>query len=175
MKRLLCSWSAPLVLAGALAVPAFAQAPAAPSAEVVDAMLKKAGVSGTDVVYVLGSGDGRLAIAAAKDFGVNKVVGVEADAALVKSAAANAEAAGVAGKVSFLNQDPAAAALPGATVMVVNLPQDVNLKIGPKLQLGLEPDSRVVAHGFNLGDDWWPDETIDVSGSAVFFWKVPYR
>jgi ribosomal protein L11 methylase PrmA len=175
MKRLVCSWSVPLVLAGALVLPALAQAPAAPSAEVVDAMLKKAGVTATDVVYVLGSGDGRLAIAAAKDFGANKVVGVDSDAALVKTATANAEAAGVAGKVSFINQDPAAAALSGATVVVVNLPQDVNLKIGPKLQLGLEPDSRVVAHGFNLGDDWWPDETLDVAGSAVFFWKVPYR
>lgn len=174
MKRLLCSWSVPLVLAGALAVPVLAQAPA-PSAEVVDAMLKKAGVGGSDVVYVLGSGDGQIAIAAAKDFGANKVVGVESDAALVKTATANAEAAGVAGKVSFLNQDPAAAALSGATVVVVNLPEGVGPKIGPKLQLGLEPDSRVVAHAFNLGDDWWPDETLDVSGSAVYFWKVPYR
>jgi ribosomal protein L11 methylase PrmA len=163
-----------LLTVAALGAPAFAQAPA-PSAEVVDAMLKKAGVSGSDVVYVLGSGDGGLAIAAAKDFGANKVVGIESDAALVKTAAANAEAAGVAGKVSFLNQDPAAAALSGATVVVVSLPDGVGAKIGPKLQLGLEPDSRVVAHGFNLGDDWWPDETLDVSGNAVFFWKVPYR
>jgi predicted RNA methylase len=172
MKRSSYWWFAAPALVVALAVPAAAQAP---SAEVVDAMLKKAAVSGSDVVYVLGSGDGRIAIAAARDFGASKVVGVESDAAAVKAAVAAAEAAGVAGKVSFVNQDPAAAALSGATVVVVNLPQGVGAKIGPKLQLGLDPDSRVVAYAFNLGDDWWPDETLDVAGSAVFFWKVPYR
>jgi protein-L-isoaspartate O-methyltransferase len=174
MTRLVNTWSLAALVAVTLAAPARAQAPAAPSAEVVDAMLKKAAVKGTDVVYVLGSGDGRIAIAAAK-MGANKVVGVESDAALVKTATANAEAAGVAGKVSFLNQDPATASTSGATVVVVSLPQAVNLKISPKLKLGLDPDARVVAHGFNLGDDWWPDETLDVGGSPVFYWVVPYR
>jgi hypothetical protein len=57
----------------------------------------------------------------------------------------------------------------------VNLPADVNLKLAKKLQLGLEPDSRVVATGANMGDDWWPDDTIDVGGTAVYFWTIPYR
>ena len=175
MMRRSCPWSVALVVASVVALPVLAQAQAAPSAAVIDAMLKKAAVAGTDVVYVLGAGDGAIAIAAAKDFGASKVVAVESDAALVKTATANAAAAGVAGKVSFVNQDPATAALSGATVVVVNLPQGAGAKIGPKLQLGLDPDSRVVAHAFNLGDEWWPDETLDVGGSAVFFWKVPYR
>jgi cyclopropane fatty-acyl-phospholipid synthase-like methyltransferase len=145
------------------------------TAEIAAAMLKAAKVSATDSVVVLGSGDGTLAIAAAKDFGAAKVVGVESDAALVKQATAAAEKAGVGGKVTFIAGDPAAADLSGAKVVAVNLPASVNLKIAKKLELGLEPDSRVVAHGANMGDDWWPDETHTVGASKVFVWVVPYR
>jgi hypothetical protein len=103
------------------------------------------------------------------------VVGLAVPAAPVKEATAAAEKAGVAGKVTFLTEDPATASLAGTSVLAVNLPADVNLKLAKKLQLGLEPDSRVVATGANMGDDWWPGDTIDVGGTAVYFWTIPYR
>jgi precorrin-6B methylase 2 len=166
-----------LVLAVAVsAVPVFTQEKPVPvTAGIAAAMLKAAKVSSTDTVVVLGSGDGTLAIAAAKDFGVAKVIAVESDAALVKTATAAAQKAGVAGKITFLTQDPATADISSAQVVAVNLTPSVNLKIAKKLQLGLEPGSRVVSHAANLGDDWWPDQTIAVGTSKVFAWVVPYR
>ena len=172
MKRLLSVCFVLLVLGAAEVM--FAQTkPVSP--EVAAAMLKKANVKDFDAVIVLGSGNGTIAIAAAKDFGASKVVAVESDAALVKEAQAAAEKAGVAGKITFLTADPATADLAGMSVAAVNLPADVNLKLAKKIQYGLEPDSRVVAVNANMGDDWWPDATIDVGGTPVYFWTIPYR
>jgi predicted RNA methylase len=177
MKRLLAIGFMLAVLGLVTSVsPALAQEKPAPvTPEVAVAMLKAAKLGASDIVIVLGSGDGTIAIAAAKDFGASKVVGVESDAALVKQAMANAEKAGVAGKVTFMNQDPGTASTSGATVVVLNLPASVNQKLSAKLKLGLEPDSRVVSHGANMGDDWWPDQTIAAGSSKIFVWVVPYR
>src|SRR5262245_60246228 len=103
-----------VVLVAAFAVPGFAQQTASPRepdvifvpspSSVVDAMLKLARVTSSDVVYDLGSGDGRIPIAAAKTYGA-RAVGIDIDPERVREAAANAKATGVADKVSFRNED----------------------------------------------------------------------
>ena len=132
--------------------------PYAPTPEdVVKVMLKAAAVKAGDRVVDLGSGDGRIVIAAAKQFGVRKAVGVELDAHLVDMARQNAAKAGVADRVEFHVGDLFAYDLAAATVITVYLLPEVNLKLRPKL-LDLKPGTRVVAHQFGMGE-WQPDRS----------------
>lgn len=141
---------------------------------VVDAMLDLAQVKGTDVVYDLGSGDGRIVITAAKKYGA-RGVGIEMDAALVKKARGNAAAAGVSGKVRFVQQDLFTTDLRPASVVTLYLLQSINERLRPKLARELKPGSRVVSHVFNMGPEWPPEQTITVDRSRVFLWRIAPR
>jgi SAM-dependent methyltransferase len=144
-------------------------------AAVGTAMLRAAAVTADDVVFDLGSGDGRLVIAAARDFGA-RGVGVEIDASLVKDSRDAARAAGVADRVTFLWQDLFATDLASATVVTLYLRDDVNRKLRPKLLGELSPGTRVVSHDFDMGD-WLPDRVQRVRGPSrehrLYVWIVP--
>ena len=140
----------------------------------VDAMLDVAQVKAGDVVYDLGSGDGRIVIAAAKKYGA-RGVGIEIDPALVKLAKDRAAAAGVADRVRFVEQDLFAANLSEASVVTLYLLQSLNERLRPKLVRELKPGARVVSHMFNMGPEWPPEKTLEVGPSRVFFWTLPGR
>lgn len=140
---------------------------------VVHAMLKLAEVKQNDLVYDLGSGDGRIPIAAAKDFGA-RAVGIEIDPKLVALARANARKAGVADRVHFRNQDLFEADIREATVVTLFLYPDVNLRLRPKLLAELRPGTRVISHWHDMGD-WKPDRTIPVEGRPLYLWTIPRR
>lgn len=126
---------------------------------VVDAMLELAGVTANDVLLDLGSGDGRVVITAAQRFGT-RGTGIEIDPRLIALARAAANAAGVAGRASFLLQDLYATDLGGATVLTLYLLPAVNMKLRPALQK-LKPGTRIVSHDWDMGD-WQPDKWVVV-------------
>ena len=138
---------------------------------VVKAMLEVAKVTPSDLVLDLGSGDGRIAIAAAKEFGA-RGVGIEIDAELIDQARENARKAGVADRVQFLQQDLFQADISEATVVTLYLLPPLNLKLRPKLFNDLTPGTRVVSHAFHMGD-WKPDQELEVEGRKVYFWIIP--
>jgi SAM-dependent methyltransferase len=138
-------------------------------------MLRLAGVTTGDVVYDLGSGDGRLIIAAARDFGA-RGVGVEIEPALVQTSRESALTAGVGDRVQFLWQDLFAADIRGATVVALYLRDDVNLRLRPRLLRELRPGTRIVSHDFGMAD-WRPDRLQRVRGPdrehTIYYWLVP--
>jgi ribosomal protein L11 methylase PrmA len=142
-------------------------------AEVVDAMLKVAKVTRNDVVYDLGSGDGRIPIAAAKRYGA-RGVGIDIDPRRVKEATDNAKAAGVTDKVKFLNEDLFTTDISEATVVMLYLLPSLNVKLMPKLMQELKPGTRIVSHEFDMGD-WKPEQTVNVKGRMVYSWTIPAR
>ena len=144
-------------------------------ADVVDRMLRLAEVGPTDVVYDLGSGDGRIVIAAARSFGA-RGVGLDIDPMLIDQARANAAAAGVADRVTFRLEDALTADVSEATVVTLYLLAASNVKLRPHLQAQLKPGSRIVAHNFGMGD-WDPEkvETFrDEQGATrtLFLWTI---
>ena len=138
---------------------------------VVEAMLRLARVSGADVVYDLGSGDGRIPIAAARAHGA-RGVGIELDGRMLESARRNAREAGMERLVEFRQEDLFLTDLREATVVTLFLFPDLNRRLGPKLRSELRSGTRIVSHRFGIGD-WPPDRTIEVDGHAVFLWQVP--
>jgi len=130
---------------------------------IVDAMLKLAEVSKTDVVYDLGCGDGRIVIAAAKQFGA-RGVGVDIDANLINQAEANAKAAGVDRRVKFLVQDAMTVDVSDATVVTLYLLSASNVKLRPILTRQLRRGARIVSHSFAMGD--WEPEVVDTFRDA---------
>ena len=138
-------------------------------------MLKAAGVTPADVVYDLGSGDGRLVIAAARDFGA-RGVGVEIDAPLVQESREAAARAGVSERAIFLWQDLFATDISEATVVTLYLRDDVNLRLRPKLLRELRPGTRVVSHDFGMAE-WQPQRVLRARGPerehTIYFWLVP--
>ena len=139
-------------------------------ASVVRQMLEVARVGPQDVVFDLGSGDGRIPIAAAKEFGA-RGVGIEIDPALVARAKARAHEAGVDGRVEFRLGDMYAADLRGATVVTLFLHPEPNLKLRPKLRTELPAGARVVSYMWDMGD-WTPAETRRVSRHRIFLWTI---
>ncbi|WP_242342634.1 SAM-dependent methyltransferase [Anaeromyxobacter terrae] len=139
--------------------------------EVVDEMLRLAGVGPGDVVYDLGCGDGRIVIRAARDRGAHGV-GVDVDGRLVAEAREAAARAGVADRVEFREQDLFGVDLRHATVVTLYLFRRLNLQLRPKLLAELRPGARVVSHQFDMGD-WKPDRIIDVGGHRLYLWTVP--
>jgi tRNA A58 N-methylase Trm61 len=138
--------------------------------DVVNAMLKLANVSTTDVVYDLGCGDGRIVIAAAKMYGA-RGVGIDIDPERVREATANAQKAGVADKVTFRNEDLFLADISPATVVTLYLSGPVNARLVPKLMKELRPGTRIVSHAFDLGS-WKPQQRTSVSQRPIFLWTV---
>jgi precorrin-6B methylase 2 len=142
---------------------------------VVAEMLALAKVSAGDVVYDLGCGDGRIVIAAVKERGARGVC-VDIDPQRIRESRVNAERAGVAERIRFLNQDLFETDLGEATVVTLFLWPDLNLKLRPKLVLGLKPGARIVSYVHDMGD-WAPRETRDVRGTygprKLYLWIVP--
>jgi tRNA A58 N-methylase Trm61 len=138
---------------------------------VVRALLELAEVGPQDVVYDLGSGDGRIPIAAAREFGA-RGVGIEIDPALVEQAQANAREAGVEDKVEFRLGDMYAADVRSATVVTLFLHPGPNLKLREKLRSELPPRARIVSYVWDMGS-WQPAEVRQVSDHRIFLWRTP--
>jgi ribosomal protein L11 methylase PrmA len=136
-------------------------------------MLKLARVTKADVVYDLGCGDGRIVIAAAKDYGA-KGVGVDINPERIQEARTNAKKAGVEDRVKFEENDLFKADIRGATVVTLYLLPDVNLKLRPKLLADLKPGTRIVSHSFDM-EDWKPDAEETVDGRHLYLWTVPAK
>ena len=144
---------------------------------VVDEMLAMAEVTGNDVLYDLGSGDGRIPITAAKKFGT-RGVGIDLNPVRVREANENAKEAGVTDKVRFTEGDLFQQDFNEATVVTLYLLPDVNIKLRPKL-LAMKPGTRVVSHNYNMGD-WDPEKmktmkTPDGVEHHIYFWRVPEK
>lgn len=165
----------------AIALPGLAQTASPPSRtpdvvfvptpqEVVDEMLSVAAVGPKDVLFDLGSGDGRIPITAAKRWGT-RGLGIDIDPQRVREANANAKAAGVTDRVKFLQGDLFELDLSEATVITLYLLPTLNEKLMPSL-LKLKPGTRIVSHDFAMGN-WKPKRVIERGGKTVYFWTVP--
>lgn len=140
--------------------------------EVVDKMIELGGVKKGDVVYDLGSGDGRIVVTAAKKGA--RAVGFEIDPDLIKESRENIRKAGVENLAEIRQQDILTVDLSGANVVTMYLLPDVNLKLRPNVLSQLKPGSRVVSHAFDMGD-WKPDKTERVDGRTIYLWNVPAK
>jgi predicted RNA methylase len=137
----------------------------------VERMLEVGDVSEDDVVYDLGSGDGRLVITAAKRYGA-RGVGVEIEPELVRTARAKARLAGVSDRVTFRQGDLFEADLHDATVVTLYLRERLNVRLRPTLLRQLEPGDRVVSHRFGMGN-WPPDRVVTTGGRTIYRWTIP--
>jgi SAM-dependent methyltransferase len=139
------------------------------SNRVAEAMLQMAHTTASDVVYDLGSGDGRIVIAAAKKFGA-RGVGVEIDPELVAKATKNARKAGVSDNVRFIQGDLFKTDLSDATVVTLYLSNSINLRLRGALQK-LRPGTRIVSHRFTFGD-WAPEAERHLGGTSIYLWTI---
>lgn len=140
--------------------------------EVVDKMIELAGVKKDDVVFDMGSGDGRIVIAAAKKGA--KATGFEIDGDLVKESRENIRKAGVQNLAEIRQQDILTVDFSPASVVTMYLLPDVNLKLKPNLLSQLKPGSRVVSHSFDMGD-WKPDKVEKVDWRTIYLWTIPEK
>ena len=141
--------------------------------DVVNAMLAMAEVRPDDQVIDLGSGDGRILIAAARSHGA-RGLGVDIDAARIRESTANARAAGVANRVTFRRQDLFNTPLGDADVLTLYLTEEVNRRLRPRILAQMRPGTRVVSHDFDMGE-WRPDKRQRVGSSTLYLWIVPAR
>jgi len=141
--------------------------------EVVDEMLKLANVKKGDVLYDLGSGDGRIPVTAAKRFGI-RAVGIDIDPQRIKEANENAKKNGVAKLVSFKQEDLFKTDFKDATVVTLYLLPDLNVKLRPRLLSELRPGTRIVSHQFDMGT-WQPEKKVELNGRTVYLWTVPAK
>jgi SAM-dependent methyltransferase len=145
--------------------------------EVVRAMLGTAKVSERDTVYDLGCGDGRFVITAVKRYKAPRGVCVDIDPQRIKESRQNADTAGVASKIEFLNADLFETDLSPATVVTLYLLPMLNVRLRPKLFRELDPGTRIVSNAFDMGD-WKPDSTMNVKNeggftSYAYYWRIP--
>ena len=141
--------------------------------EVVDAMLAMAEVRPDDHVIDLGSGDGRILIAAARSHGA-RGLGVDIDPARIRESIANARAARVADRVEFRRQNLFDTPLAEADVLTLYLTREVNLRLRPRILTEMRPGARVVSHDFDMGD-WRPDQRQRIGSATIYLWVVPAR
>ena len=143
---------------------------------VVTGMLRLAKVTNHDVVYDLGCGDGKIVIAAAKEFGAHGV-GIDIDPERIKEANANAKAAGVTDRVRFVEGDifDPRVTFKDATVVTLYLLPALNQRLRPRLWADLKPGTRVVSNSFDMGATWPPDKTDQVGNFTIYFWTIPGR
>ncbi len=139
--------------------------------EVVEEMLKMANVRKDDIVYDLGCGDGRIVIMAAKERKASGV-GIDLDPERIRESNANAQKAGVTDRVSFHQQDLFKTDIHSATVVMLYLWPEVNLRLRPKLFTDLKPGTRVLSHNHAMGD-WNPDQTVKVQKHTIYYWVIP--
>ena len=137
---------------------------------VADAMLKAANVGPNDLVFDLGAGDGKIAIAAAKNYGARSV-GIEYNKDMAALATRNAERAGVSDTVKIIHGDIFVEDFSKANVLTMYLLPDLNLKLRPTI-LKMAPGTRVATNSFNMGD-WEPDQVIGTGYTQGYFWVVP--
>ncbi|MGE5248533.1 MAG: SAM-dependent methyltransferase [Verrucomicrobiota bacterium] len=150
---------------------------------VVDGMLTLAGVGAGDCLFDLGSGDGRIVIAAARKYGA-RGVGIEYDATLIAQSRENARREGVSDRVEFRREDIFASDFSNATVVTMYLLPEVNLDLRPRILFDLRPGTRVVSHDWDMGD-WEPDDrrvlrtaekaVWPLKESTAYLWIVPAR
>lgn len=126
-----------------------------------------------DVVYDLGSGDGRIPIMAAKKYGA-RGVGIDIDPVRVREAEHNARAAGVTERVRFIEGGLFEADLREATVVTLYLLPDLNLRLRSRLLRELKPGARIVSHSFDMGD-WEPEKIVRLGKNTIYYWVVPDR
>ena len=147
-------------------------APFVPTPEsVVDAMLALAHVTPADVVYDLGSGDGRIPIAAATKCGAFGV-GIEMDSLLIRRSNDNLKQAGVGDRVRFVYGDLFETDISGATVVTMFLLPRLTERLIPKFKRELRPGTRIVSHKFDMGETWPPEQSQDVNGLTIYLWTV---
>ena len=182
MRALICLATA---LVFAVPVPVLAQAQPAKRSQtpdvifvptpqdVVEDMLRIANVKKGDVLYDLGSGDGRIAITAAKRYGV-RAVGIDIDPERIREATENAKKAGVTNLVQFRQEDLFKADFSEATVVTLYLLPDLNVKLRPRLLAELKPGTRIVSHQFDMGT-WKPEKKLEANGRTIYFWTIPAR
>jgi ribosomal protein L11 methylase PrmA len=139
--------------------------------EVVEDMLRLANVQKGDVLYDLGSGDGRIAITAARKYGI-KATGIDIDPERIREANENAKKAGVTDLVRFRQENLFTADFRDATVITLYLLPDLNVKLRPKLWNELKPGTRIVSHQFEMGA-WKPEKRLESNGRTIYFWTVP--
>jgi SAM-dependent methyltransferase len=142
---------------------------------VVERMLQLANVRKGDVLYDLGSGDGRIPITAAQKFGI-RAVGIDINPERIKEARENAKKAGVTNLVEFRQQDLFKSDFGEATVVTLYLLPDINVKLRPQLFQQLKPGTRIVSHDFDMGE-WKPEKVEQVQGPnrqhTLYYWVVP--
>ena len=138
---------------------------------IVDGMLRLARVTTSDVVYDLGSGDGRIVVLAAQKYGA-RGVGIELDSRLVALSRELAAESEVGGRVAFIEGDMFTTDISPATVVTLYLSESINLDLEPKLRNELRRGTRIVSHQFRMGR-WKPDATSVVDGGELFLWIVP--
>ena len=140
-------------------------------------MLRMAKIKKGDVLYDLGSGDGRIPIAAAKEFGI-RAVGIEIDPKLVTEAQEKAREAGVSELVQFRNEDMFRVNVSEATVVTLYLSEKLNVLLRPRLLSELRPGARILSHDFRMGD-WKPEQTVRVPWGklyrTIYLWIVPEK
>ena len=143
--------------------------------DVVEVMLRLANVRADDVVYDLGCGDGRIVITAVRQFGARGVC-VDIDPQRIAESQENARAAGATDYIRFLNQDLFQTDVDEATVVMLFLSPELNLKVRPKLLRELKPGARIISHWHDMGD-WKPLKTLSVQsiggGRSVYLWIIP--
>lgn len=139
----------------------------------VHQMLDLGAVTGNDVLYDLGCGDGRIVITAAAERGT-RGVGVDIDPKRIAESRENARKAGVTARVRFFEQDLFETDVREATVVMLYLLPEVNLKLRPMLLRDLQPGTRLVSHEFDMRE-WRPDRTVEVGGSTMYLWVIPAR
>lgn len=139
----------------------------------VMAMLEMADVDSSDVIYDLGSGDGRIVITAAQKFGA-KGVGIDIDPERIREANENAEAANVTDKVEFIEGDLFQSDFSEASVVTLYLLSSLNERLRPILLEQLKPGTKVISHAFKMGD-WEPEKTETVDGNTIYLWTVPEK
>ena len=143
---------------------------------VVTGMLKFANVTKNDVVYDLGCGDGKIVIAAARQFGA-RGVGIDIDPERVKEATANVKAAGVADRVQIIEGDifDPSVKINDATVVTLYLLEWMNVKLMPRLKTELKPGTRIVSNTFTMGTAWPAERTQQVGPYQIYGWTIPKR
>src|SRR5437762_1681990 len=141
--------------------------------EVVDEMLKLGRVGKGDILYDLGSGDGRIPVTAAKRFGV-RAYGIDIDPQRIAEANENARKNGVTNLVQFKQEDLFKTKFSDATVITLYLLPDLNVKLRPRLLGELKPGTRIVSHQFDMGT-WKPERKVELNGRTIYLWTVPER
>ncbi|MGH9458306.1 MAG: SAM-dependent methyltransferase [Thermoanaerobaculia bacterium] len=161
-------------LPAAVAAPVERDVPYVPTPQpVVERMLEMAGVTSEDVVYDLGSGDGRIVITAAQQYGA-RGVGIDIDPQRIAEANENARRTGVTDRVEFIQGDLFKTDLRPASVVTLYLLYTVNLRLRPKLLAELRPGTPVVSHDFSMGD-WEADAAESMGNDDIYLWIVPAK